>query len=119
MGIMSGFTEAVVSNILCNYFKRYAGPQCSNLHEAIVNNVDIYQLWIENARREGVWDLREAKRWTRMFPEVRRMVTPQTVKRWLREQGLHDIVRTVEGTGGGDDWLAWQVNRFRTGLWGQ
>ncbi len=123
MGIFSsltqGFTEVVVSNLLCNYFKIYAGPQCANLKTAIANNVDIYQLWVENAHREGVWDLREARRWTHMFPKVQSMVTPQSVKRWLKEQGLNDIVSTVENTSGGNEWLAWQVNRFRAGLWEQ
>ncbi len=105
--------------MLCGYFKRYSGPQCVNLRKAIVNNIDIYQLWLDNARRERVWDLEEARRWTRLFPEVQNMVTPQRVKKWLKEQGLHDIVRTVENTSGGNEWLAWQVSRFRSGLWGQ
>ena len=54
-----------------------------------------------------------------MFPKVQRMMTSQNVKRWLREQGLHDIAVTVERTDGGEEWLAWQVERFRAGLWGR
>ncbi len=119
MGLFSGISEGVVSSILCGYLKKYAGPGGSDLKLAINKNVDLYQLWVENARAEGVRGPREVRTWTRMFPKVQYMMTPQNVKRWLREQGLEHIARTVETTEGGEKWLAWQVERFRTGLWGK
>ncbi|MGE5379308.1 MAG: hypothetical protein ACM3L5_00370 [Candidatus Saccharibacteria bacterium] len=109
----------MVSSILCGYLKRYSGPGCTNLRTAINQNVDIYKLWVENAKAEGVRGPREVRHWTRMFPHVERMMTPQNVKRWLREQGMENIARTVETTEGGEKWLEWQVGRFRTGLWGK
>lgn len=117
MGLFNSISESVVSGILCDYLEKYSGPQCSNLRAAIANNVDLYELWRENAAREGVRGPREVRQWTRMFPKVQRMMTSQNVKRWLREQGLHDIAVTVERTDGGEEWLAWQVERFRSGLW--
>jgi hypothetical protein len=119
MGILSSVSEGVVSSILCSYLQKYSGPQCRNLRSAIENNVDLYRLWTENAAREGVRGPREVRQWTRMFPHVQRMMTPQNVKRWLREQGLDQIATEVERTEGGEAWLAWQVERFRVGLWGQ
>ncbi|MBI0582628.1 MAG: hypothetical protein ISF22_00215 [Methanomassiliicoccus sp.] len=119
MGIFSGISESVVSGIMCSYLQKYSGPKCGNLRKAIVRNVDLYRLWTENAASEGVRGPREVRQWTKMFPKTQRLMTPQNVKRWLREQGLDEIAATVEGTEGGDAWLAWQVERFRTGLWGQ
>lgn len=119
MGLLSGVSESVVSGILCGYLEKYSGPQCTNLRTAITKNIDLYRLWTENAAREGVRGPREVRQWTRMFPKAQRMMTPQNVKRWLREQGHEDIAMAVEGTDGGEAWLAWQVERFRTGLWGK
>jgi hypothetical protein len=119
MGLFSHLSEGVVSGIVCDYFDKYSGPQCTNLQKAITTNVDIYQLWVDNARKEGIHDLNKARQWTHMFPKVQYMVTPLNVKRWLREQGLTKIIKTVESTDGGEEWLAWQVGRFRKGLWGQ
>jgi hypothetical protein len=118
MGLLSGVSESVVSNIVCGYLDTYAGPRCNNLQRAICSRVDIYQLWVENASQEGIMDLRQARYWTRMFPQVRRMVTSQNVKRWLKAKRKYDIVRIIETTEGGDQWLEWQVGRFRSGLWG-
>jgi len=112
-------SETVVSGIVCGYLDKYSGPRCSNLRQAIEGNVDLFQLWVDNAAREGVMDLRQARYWTRKFPKVQRMVTPGNVKRWLRQRHREDIVRTIEGTEGGEAWLEWQIGRFRTGLWGQ
>jgi hypothetical protein len=117
MGLFSGLSESVVSGILCNYFRRYAGPQCRDLKLAIQQNVDLYQLWVDNAESEGVRGPREVRSWARMFPKVESMVTPANLKRWLREQGMGDIARTVESTAGGEEWLAWQITRFKVGLW--
>ena len=119
MGFFNSISESFVSGILCDYLERYSGPQCINLRTAIANNVYLYELWRENAAREGVRGPKEARQWARMFPKVQRMMTSQNVKRWLREQGLHDIAVTVERTDGGEEWLAWQVERFRAGLWGR
>jgi len=119
MGLFSGISEGVVSSILCGYFRKYAGPDCTDLRVAIDRNIDLYQLWVDNARAEGVRGPKEVRTWTRMFPDVQYMVTTQNVKRWLREQGLDDIARTVETTRGGDKWLEWQIQRFRAGLWGK
>ena len=118
MGILSGISEGVVSSILCGHLKKYAGPGCADLRLAISQNIDLYQLWVENARAEGVRGPREVRSWTRMFPKVQYMMTTKNVKRWLREQGLESIVRTVESTEGGDQWLEKQLARFRAGLWG-
>lgn len=118
-GVINGASEKVVSGLLCGYLRRYAGPQCANLKTAIANRTDIYQLWVENAGREGIHGLREARFWSHKFPKVQYMVTPNNVKRWLRQEGLVDIVRTVESTPGGEQWLAWQLDRFRAGLWGR
>ena len=119
MGIFSSLSEGMVSSILCSYLRRYSGPGCANLRTAISQNIDIYQLWVENARAEGVRGPGEVRQWARMFPHVQRMMTTQNVKRWLREQGLGNIARTVETTEGGEAWLEWQIGRFRTGLWGR
>lgn len=119
MGILSGISEGVVSSVLCGYLKKYAGPGCADLRVAICQNVDLYQLWVENARAEGVRGPKDVRSWTRMFPKVQYMMTTKNVKRWLREQGLDNIARTVESTEGGEQWLEWQVERFRTGLWGK
>ena len=119
MGLIGGISEGIVSNIVCGYFERYAGPRCCNLRQAIVEDIDLFQLWVDNAHREGVHGLSEARQWSRRFPKVQRMVTTRNVKRWLLEQGLDDIVYTVETTAGGEEWLDWQVKRFRTGLWSQ
>jgi hypothetical protein len=118
MSLLSGIGENMVSGILCGYLKKYSGPQCSNLRAAIVHNVDLYNLWMENAIKEGVHGPRDVRHWTKHFPKYRSMMTPQNVKRWLREQGLEDIAATLERTEGGEVWLAWQLDRFRTGLWG-
>jgi hypothetical protein len=32
---------------------------------------------------------------------------------------MENIARTVETTKGGEEWLEWQVGRFRTELWGR
>jgi len=117
VGLLSGVSEEVISRILCGYLDRYSGPQCRNLGQAIADDLDLYGLWTENAAGEGVRRPREVRRWARMFPGVRRMMTPQNVKRWLREHGREDITLTVENSDGGEAWLAWQVERFRTGLW--
>jgi hypothetical protein len=119
MGLLSGIGEDVVSGILCGYLRKYSGPKCTNLRAAIVQNVDLYNLWIENSMKEGVRGPREVRHWTKRFPKYQRMMTPQNVKRWLREQGLDNIARTVENTEGGEQWLEWQLERFRTGLWGK
>ncbi|WP_019177273.1 hypothetical protein [Methanomassiliicoccus luminyensis] len=119
MGILSGISEGIVSNIVCGHFRKYAGPRCCNLKRAIYDDVDLFQLWVDNAPREGVHGLREARQWTRGFPKVQYMLTPDNVKRWLMEQGMRDIVCTVESTEGGEEWLDWQIRRFRTGLFGQ
>lgn len=118
LGLLSGVSESVVSSIVCGYLDTYAGPRCSNLKTAIDSKVDIYQLWVENASKEGIMDLRQARYWTRKFPKVQKMVTPQNVKRWLKAKRKDDIVRIIETTEGGDQWLEWQIGRFRSGLWG-
>ncbi len=108
----------MISSFLCDYLKKYAGPGCANLRIAIEKNVDLYQLWVENAHAEGVRGPSEVRTWTHLFPHAQDMITPQNVKRWLRDQGLENIALTVECTEGGDKWLEWQVERFRSGLWG-
>jgi hypothetical protein len=118
MGIFSGISQGVVSASLCGHFKRHAGPDCADLRSAICQNVDLYQLWVDNARAEGIRGPREVRSWARMFPKVQKLMTPKNVKRWLREQGLSNIARTVETTEGGEQWLEWQLDRFRVGLWG-
>ena len=118
-GLLSGVSESVVSSIVVGYLDRYSGAGCSNLRLAIQENVDLFQLWVENASREGVMDLNQARFWTRKFPGVKRMVTPNNVKRWLAEKRRRDIVRAIEETAGGEAWLEWQLGRFRSGLWGQ
>lgn len=118
-GLLSGVSESVVSSIVCGYLDRYSGDGCSNLRSAIQDNVDLYQLWVDNASREGVMDLKQARYWTRKFPNVKRMVTSSNVKRWLAEKKRRDIVRAIEETPGGQEWLEWQLGRFRSGLWGQ
>jgi hypothetical protein len=118
MGLFSSLSEGMVSSILCGYLRKYSGPNCTNLRTAIDQNVDLYKLWAENARAEGVRGPREVRQWTRMFPRVQYMMTAPNVKRWLREQGMENIARTVETTKGGDECLEWQVGRFRTELWG-
>ena len=118
-GLLSGVSESVVSSIVCGYLDRYSGNGGSNLRSAIHERVDLYQLWVENASREGVMGLDQAKYWTRKFPGVRKMVTSPNVKRWLAEKKRHDLVRAIDETPGGQEWLEWQLGRFRSGLWGQ
>lgn len=118
-GLLSGMSESVVSRIVCGYLDRYSGAGCSNLRKAIQENVDLFQLWVDNASREGVMDLKQARYWTRKFPHVKGMVTSSNVKRWLVEKRRSDIVRTIEETPGGKEWLDWQLERFRSGLWGK
>ncbi|NLI73480.1 MAG: hypothetical protein GX369_01735 [Euryarchaeota archaeon] len=117
MGLFSGVSESIVSNIICGYLDKYSGRECSNLREAIKENVDLYQLWIDNASREGVMGIKQARYWTRKFPKVKGMVTSSNVKRWLVEKRRHDIVLAIEETPGGQEWLEWQLGRFRSGLW--
>lgn len=119
VGLLSGVSELIVSNIVCGYLDRYSGKGCSNLRLAIQENVDLYQLWVDNASKEGVMDLNQARYWTRKFPGVKRMVTSSNVKRWLAEKKRRDIVRAIDETPGGQEWLEWQLGRFRSGLWGQ
>jgi len=119
LGLLSGVSERMVSSIVCGYLDKYSGAHCSNLRDAIQENTDLYQLWVDNASQEGVMDIKQARYWTRKFPKVQNMVTSDNVKRWLREKRRDDIVRTIEDTKGGEDWLEWQIGRFRSGLWGQ
>lgn len=119
MGILTSIGESFVSSIVCDYLKKYSGPHCVNLKTAIAQNVDVYQLWIDNAKREGVHTLNDARVWSQRFPKVQYMVTAPNVKRWLAERDLREIVRTVETTEGGEAWLKWQLERFRGGLWGK
>lgn len=119
VGLLSGVSESVVSSIVCGYLDRYSGNGCSNLRSAIHGNVDLYQLWVDNASKEGVMDLKQARYWTRKFPKVQGMVTSSNVKRWLVEKRRPDIVHAIDETPGGQEWLEWQLGRFRSGLWGQ
>ena len=118
-GLLSGVSESVVSGIVVGYLDRYSGSSCCNLRLAIQDNVDLYQLWVDNASREGVMDLKQARYWTRKFPKVENMVTSKNVKRWLLDKRRRDIVKAIEETAGGEAWLEWQLGRFRSGLWGQ
>ena len=77
MSLLSGIGENMVSGILCGYLRKYSGPQCVNLRAAIVHNVDLYNLWMENAMKEGVRGPREVRHWTKHFPKYQRMMTPQ------------------------------------------
>jgi hypothetical protein len=108
-----------MSGILCGYLRKYSGPDCRNLRTAISKNIDLYDLWNKNALNEGVHGPVEVRHWTKRFPQAKRLMTPQNVKRWLKEQGLEDIAKTLERTEGGEVWLTWQVDRFRSGLWGK
>ena len=109
MGILSSIGEGVVSSIVCDYLKKYSGPKCSNLKLAISQNVDVYQLWIDNAKKEGIHGINDARVWSRRFPEIGTRSPARTVKRWLMDRDLREIVRTVETTEGGEAWLKWQI----------
>ncbi len=79
MGIFSGISEGVVASILCGHFKKYAGPDCADLRLAIGQNIDLYQLWVDNARAEGIRGPREVRSWARMFPKVQNLMTPKNM----------------------------------------
>ena len=77
MGLFSGISESVISSFLCDYLRKYAGPGCANLRIAIEKNIDLYQLWVENAHAEGVRGPNEVRTWTHLFPHAQNMSTPR------------------------------------------
>ena len=56
---------------------RRAGVR-ENLRIAIEKNVDLYQLWVENAHAEGVRGPSEVRTWTHLFPHAQDIVAHPT-----------------------------------------
>lgn len=116
-GIGDKIAEHVIPGMVCGYLRQYAGQNCQNLKVAICLNMDIFDLWVQNAEKEGIRTLADVQNMTRKAPKARNLVTTTNVRKWLLEEGMTDIIKTVDTTPGGTQWFEWTVMRFREGLW--
>lgn len=117
-GITNKIAESVVPTLVVDTIARYKGEGCRNLKLAIALDTDIFQLWVENAENEGIYDLETARRYAGMAKDARKLLTMSNVRQWLLQQGQADIVRVIDATPGGNDWLERTLEKFKIGLWG-
>ena len=116
VGLLSGVSESIVSNIVCGYLDRYSGkdaPTCGwpSRRTGPVSAV------VDNASKEGVMDLNQARYWTRKFPGSRGWSPPATSSGWPRRSGGHRARHRRDARRPGMAGVA--LGRFRSGLWGQ
>lgn len=124
MGLLDGVTskiaEPIIRRIVVNEITRWAGPRGDGLIGAICMNKDIFQLWVDKGAEEGVeYGLEDARGWAAKAPQAYKLLTSTNIKKWLSMNDCQHLVRVIEQTYGGDEWLDWTINRFRVGLWGK
>jgi hypothetical protein len=117
-GITNKIAESVVPPIVVGAIAKYKGEGCRNLKLAIALDTDIFQLWVNNARDEGIYDLETARHYAGMAPDAKNLLTMSNIRKWLMQEGQCDIVRVIDDTPGGNDWLERILERFKEGLWG-
>lgn len=117
-GITNKIAESVVPPIVVGAIAKYKGDGCRNLKMVIALDTDIYELWVQNAQNEGIYDLDTARRYAGMAKDAKNLLTVSNVRQWLFQEGQADIVRTIDETPGGTDWLERTLNKFKEGLWG-
>jgi hypothetical protein len=109
--------EAVIPGMVTSAICNYAGDGCCNLKTAILLDIDVFQLWVENAEQEGITDLQSARKYARMAPSGKNLLTVSNVRRWFLEKGMTDVIRIIDGTPGGTEWFDKTIQAFRKGLW--
>jgi hypothetical protein len=118
LGIVQKVAESVIRPMVVELLDKYSGgSNCVELKKAIILNWDLYQIWLDNYRNEGVQGPEDARKWTAMAPSARGLLTPDNVRKWLLLEKKFDILRTIDTTYGGKDWFERTINKFREELW--
>jgi hypothetical protein len=115
--LTNAVAEAIIPGLVTSAICKYAGDGCCNLKTAILLDIDVFQLWVENAEQEGVTGVDEARKWARMAPSSKNLLTTTNVRKWFMEKGMFDVIRTIDGTPGGTEWFEKTLMAFRRGLW--
>lgn len=109
--------DAIIPSLVTDYLRRYSGPGCCDLKTAIFRNIDIFELWIQYGESEGIIGVEQAIRMAKMAPNGRRLLTPENVRKWLTQERMFDIIKTIDEMPGGQKWFCWTIENFRKGLW--
>ena len=109
--------NAILPGMVVDVFRRYKGEGCKDLRTGILINVDLWRVWEVNAEQCGEMTPDQARKYASMFPDGRNLLNCENLRKWLLQEREWDIVRTIDSTPGGQDWLERTIARFRDGLW--
>lgn len=116
--LIEGFVNSYLPGVVCPIIQRCAGPNCRDLRVAILMNESLLLAYKKGAESQGLWDYESVKSAAKSYPKARRFVSGDKVMGWLKDKGHYDIIKVIETTPGGQQWLNRQIEDFKTDLFG-